>query len=388
MNLNKSEKDLIIYLSSRLQTRHDLVLLLNMAKRAMYGKDSNPIKLSSLLYYANPKFSKNRYTTFSIRKKSGKERMIHAPVTGLKSILRALNIVLQLIYEPHKAATGFVRKKSIVDNAKIHVDKQYVLNMDLKDFFHSFDRNRVKMGFMYGPLQLGRNNEQIAFILASLCTHPMLIDGNIKMVLPQGSPSSPTITNMLCVKLDRRLSGLAKRFGIAYSRYADDLTFSTNRNIFKDNTFINELNRIITNDQNLIINPQKTRLQESGYRQEVTGLIVNKKINVSKVYLKQIRMWIYYWERYGEDKAEILFRKDYLRDKGHIKSETASLVNVLDGKLDFLKMVKGKDDTTYKKLRKRFEKLSGREDKITKLLNIWENHGIEQAMIHHKLQNL
>lgn len=363
-----------------LQSKEDLVKLLSVAKNMLYGKDCVPIQLKSLTYYANPTLSKKRYQTFSIKKKSGTDRTIHAPVKGLKAILRALNFVLQCVYEPHEAATGFVLNKSIVDNAKKHVGHHYVLNMDLKDFFHTFDRNRVKMGFMYEPFNLNGDREPLAFLLASLCTHPFEIGGVVKNVLPQGSPTSPTLTNMLCKKLDRRLSGLANRFGATYTRYADDITFSSPHNIYTDVVFNNELKRIIEEDQKLVINPQKTRLQKAGYRQEATGLIVNDKVNVRRRYVKQIRMWLYYWEKYGYEKAEQIFKRDYVADKGHVKNVKAQLVNVLDGKLEFLKMVKGVEDETYKGLKERFDFLVGYNDPINQLLNIWQSEGIDKAM--------
>ena len=362
-----------------LQNKEDLVNLLNEASTMLYGKKCTPILLRSLTYYANPALCHNRYNTFAIKKKSGEERIIHAPVKGLKYILRSLNFVLQCIYEPHKAATGFVMNKSIVNNAIKHVGHHYVLNLDLKDFFHSFDRNRVKMGFMYEPFNLEGDKEPLAFLLASLCTHPFEIDGEIKTVLPQGSPTSPTLTNILCKKLDRRLNGLAKRFRATFTRYADDITLSATHNFYNDEAFNNELKRIIEEDQNLIINPKKTRLQKAGYRQEVTGLIVNEKVNVHRKFVKEIRMWLYYWEKYGLEKAEQIFKRDYKADKGHVKKMDARLVNVLEGKLEFLKMVKGVEDGTYKGLKGRFDELDGINNPINNILNIWEKDGIDKA---------
>jgi len=205
-----------------LQAKPDLVKLINKVQRRVYGKDHQPILLKSLNYYANPTFCKQRYQTFSIKKKSGGTRTIHAPVTGLKYILYSLNIILQCVHEPHKAAIGFVPNKSIMDNAKPHVGKPFVYNIDLKDFFHSFDRNWVKLGFMTAPFGLKSNREPLAFLLASLCTHPLKINEETSIVLPQGSPTSPVISNILCATLDRRLNGLAKKFGATYTRYADD----------------------------------------------------------------------------------------------------------------------------------------------------------------------
>ena len=362
---------------AELQTKENLVELLSNARNMLYGEECKPVQLKSLTYYANPTLCKKRYKTFTIKKKSGADRTIHAPVGGLKSILRSLNFVLQCIYEPHEAATGFVIEKSIVDNARKHVGQHYVLNMDLKDFFHTFDRNRVKMGFIQKPFNLNGDREPLAFLLASLCTHPFEVDGEIKTVLPQGSPTSPTITNILCKQLDRRLAGLAKRFGATYTRYADDITFSSLHNINTDEEFNKELMRIIEEDQQLVINTKKTRLQKSGYRQEATGLIVNEKVNVHRRYVKQIRMWLHYWEKYGYEKAEQIFKRDYIADKGHVKNIDAHLVNVLDGKLEFLKMVKGVEDGTYKGLKNRFNNLS---NPINQILDIWENERIERTI--------
>ena len=373
---------------AELQSKEDLVNLLSAAKKLLYGVECKPVQLKSLTYYANPTLCKKRYQTFTIKKKSGADRTIHAPVKGLKSILRSLNFVLQCVYEPHEAATGFVLEKSIVDNAKKHVGHHYVLNMDLKDFFHSFDRNRVKIGFMYEPFNLNGEKETLAFLLASLCTHPFEIDGEVKTVLPQGSPTSPTITNILCYKLDRRLNGLANRFGATYTRYADDITFSSPHNTYKDEVFNQELKRIIEDDQKLVINPKKTRLQKSGYRQEATGLIVNDKVNVRRRYIKQIRMWLYYWEKYGYEKAEQIFKRDYIAEKGHVKNMNAHLVNVLDGKLEFLKMVKGVEDGTYKGLKERFDKLlkpskiiiESKPTDLDHILEVFVQKGLNEAM--------
>ena len=387
MKIEQAHIDQIERQFAELQSKEDLVELLSEAKNMLYGKDCKPFQLKSLTYYANPELCNKRYQAFTIKKKSGAVRTIHAPVKGLKSILRSLNFVLQCMYEPHDAATGFVLGKSIVDNAKKHAGHHYVLNMDLKDFFFTFDRNRVKMGFMYEPFNLNGDKEPLAFLLASLCTHPFEIDGEVKTVLPQGSPTSPTLTNILCKKLDRRLNGLAKRFGVTYTRYADDITFSSPHNIYTNEEFNKELKRIIKEDQKLVINPNKTRLQKSGYRQEATGLIVNDKVNVRRRYVKQVRMWLYYWEMYGYEKADHIFKQDYITDKNHIKRDDANLVNVLNGKLEFLKMVKGIEDGTYEKLKRRFVKLieikgSNEIKKIDleSVVNSILNKGIEEGI--------
>lgn len=379
MKLKKSHIEKIKLQFRDLQSKQDLVALINEVNQMLYGEDCARLKIKLFSYYCNPKFAKKRYTSFSVPKKNGGDRQIHAPVNGLKHILRPLNVILNTIAEPHFKATGFVPGKSIVDNAKQHVGKHYVYNTDLKNFFHSFDLQWVKYGFMVEPFGLGKEREELAFLLASLCTHPFEVNGEMKTVLPQGAPTSPTITNMLCFKLDRRLNGLAKRFKITYSRYADDITFSSQTNVFKKDEFLNELNRIIVENQKLTVNEKKIRLQKAGFKQEVTGLTVNEKVNVNKRYIKQLRMYLHFWEKYGHAKAEQIFLKDYIPDKGHVKKGNPNFSNVLSGKLLFLKMVKGEHDSTYCKLKNRFDKLNGNSE-LKRIIKVWESNGIEAAM--------
>jgi hypothetical protein len=367
-------------------SKDDLLVLINDAKNIIYGEDSYPVNIKTINYFANPKNSLVRYNSFEISKKSGGKRIINAPVKGLKHILKPLNLILQCVHEPHYRATGFVLGKSIADNANLHVGKHYVYNIDLKDFFHLFDRNQVKLGFMKAPFNFKGELEPVAFLLASLCTHPFKINDEVKIVLPQGAPTSPTITNILCTTLDRRLNGLAKRFKITYSRYADDITFSSQTNVFEKEDFQKELIRIIEDDQKLTLNNKKTRLQQSGYRQEVTGLVVNNKVNVNTKYVKQLRMWLYYWEKYGYSKAEAIFKKDYVGDKGHVKKGEPNFINVISGKLEYLKMVKGPVDSTYSKLNSRWNKLLQQSTLVEKVLKEWEHNGIQNAIELYKEQ--
>lgn len=322
------------------------------------GFHFRPLIAEVVFLHAGKKFVRNHYKTFSIPKKSGGCRTIHAPNKKLKFVLKLLNKALQYAFVPHPAATGFVPGKSIIDNAALHTKQRYVYNIDLKDFFHSFDYEQVNRGLRKAfPQLFASRGWDIPHIIASLCTHRIETDKCRRVVLPQGAPTSPTITNILCYKLDRRLTGLGKRFGATYSRYADDITFSSIHNLYRKKAFQNELNRIIRNNGNLIINPKKTRLQKVGYRQEVTGLIVNEKINVRRKYIKEIRMWLYYWERYGLSKAATIYDDIYAKNNDYPYKKDHSLDCVLKGKLNFLRMVKGVSDPTYQKLLKKFIRL-------------------------------
>ena len=254
-----------------MQTKEDLLALLNLAKIAIWGEDARPFQLKAITYYANPKFATSRYREFTVKKKNGGERKINAPVQGLKNIQRCLNLILQCGFEPHQAATGFVPGKSIVDNALRHKGKHYVFNIDLKDFFPSIDFRRVKYCLTLPPFNLNDQQAEgrdfLGFLIANLCSAELDVERKNdngdwieikKSVLPQGAPTSPTLTNIICQRLDRKLSGLAKCFGAEYSRYADDITFSSFHNVFqKDGKFLKELIKIIDN-QKFTINESKT----------------------------------------------------------------------------------------------------------------------------------
>lgn len=362
MTIQAKDISLIKERFAELQTKEDLANLLSFANRIFYEENSTQIQLKQLTYYANPSLCGDRYHTFKIAKKSGGPRLVQAPRQGLKNILRSLNFVIECMYKPDAVAMGFVSGKSIVDNAKIHVGQRFVYNLDLSDFFHSFDLQRVKWGFMMEPFNLKDQREPLAFFLACLCTHPTEIDGITKVVLPQGSPVSPMLTNVLCRKLDRKLKGVANRFGLQYSRYADDITFSSQHNVYNREEFKDELYRIIVNDQGFGINQKKVRLQRAGYRQEVTGLVVNEKVNVHRNYVKQLRMYLYYWEKYGHAHAEVLFQRDYAKDKGNAKKGRPSMTAVLKGKLDFLEMVRGGNTPLKENLKFRFHQLAKPND--------------------------
>jgi RNA-directed DNA polymerase len=209
--------------------------------------------------------------------------------------------------------------------------------------------------------------------------------------LPQGAPTSPTLTNVVCQKLDIRLTGVAKRFGLRYSRYADDITFSSMHDVYKkDGEFINEIERIIK-DQGFEIKESKTRLQKAGFRQEVTGLVVNEKANVQQRYIKQLRMWLYYWERYGYDKAYYYFFQQYMTEKGNIVKGKPNMEMVICGKLNFLKMVKGLDNEIYSKLKNRFDILVNKpentkikQNHLENVLELLFNKGLNDAMNFYK----
>ena len=327
------------------ENKEVLLKELNAIKEKLYGEKSYPFTIKQLNYHAYSKNNPNRYFQFQIpKKKAGEFRTITAPNAGLKCIQRCLNAMLLEKFTAHPAANGFVPGKSIVDNAKVHLGQRYIYNIDLKDFFPSIKVGRVYACLQLPPFSFDKNT---ASLIADLCCH----DG----VLPQGAPTSPTITNIVCKRLDWRLSKLAQRYNMRYSRYADDITFSSMENLFHDDgDFIKSLHYFI-DKEGFCINDAKTRLNSYYQRQEVTGLTINEKPNVTQKYVKLIRIVLHNWDKKGQDYAESKFLETYrptknVAGKHHIE-------NIIRGKLDYLKMVKGDEDSTYMKLNAKFESL-------------------------------
>ena len=225
----------------------------------------------------------DHYSRFTIPKRSGGARMISAPRPHMKAAqTRILRLILDCV-PLHEAAMAFRPARNIADNARVHSHEEsggpaVVLRVDLQDFFPSITFKRVAGVFA----QLGYNGG-IATLLALICTEAprvaATLDGNTSHValgarfVPQGAPSSPALTNILCRRLDSRLSGMAKSYGFAYTRYADDLVFSST----KGESAIKLKSGVlqILEDENLAVNPDKISIERRGQRQSVTGLIVN-----------------------------------------------------------------------------------------------------------------
>jgi retron-type reverse transcriptase len=359
-----------------MQTKQDLLDVLNEIKQhealELGVKDQLPISLRQLNYYKNPNNTRGRFVSFTIPKKSGADRKITAPkAQSYKWILRCLNHLFVSIYTPSDYAMGFIKERSVVTNASVHVGKNYVFNIDLKDFFPSIEEARICARLQVAPFNF---TYEVASTIAGLVTMKVESSkkdpkGNIKYVLPQGSPVSPILTNIICDRLDRRLAGLAKRFRLSYTRYADDITFSSMHNVYQEGSeFRIELKRIIE-DQSFEINDDKTRLQKKGVRQEVTGITVNDKNNVSKKYVRELRNILYIWKKYGYLVAYNKFMQYYTpKIKKLWKTKRPNMANVLHGKLMYLRMVKGPEDSTYQSLFNTYATLVGLES--TKKQNI------------------
>ncbi|MDQ3280214.1 MAG: reverse transcriptase family protein [Acidobacteriota bacterium] len=234
------------------------------------------------------------YVNFEIAKRSGGTRVLSAPHAKLSAaqhwILR--EILEKLPTEPE--AHGFVRERSTVTNARPHVGRDRVVNLDLSDFFPTITFRRVRGLFRsigYSPA--------VATLLALLCTEaprrPVVYDGSTYWVaigtraLPQGACTSPAISNQIARHLDRRLAGMAAKYRWTYTRYADDLTFSCDATNDDSVGRLMASVRHIVEEEGFAVNPRKGRVQRRGGRQTVTGIVVNEKLSIAREEVRRLR---------------------------------------------------------------------------------------------------
>lgn len=322
-------------------------------------------ELKSLLY------PRPKYRAFVISKRSGAHRVIHEPYLAVKNLqYKALSFLEERAGSSKPCVHGFVSQRSILSNAKAHCNRQtqHLLNIDLEDFFPSISFYRVRGVFQKKPFDF---SYEVATIFAHLCTY----SGS----LPQGAPTSPFVSNLICRSMDRDLMKLAKRHRARYTRYADDLTFSFSvrspaslpSNICSFDTGLlslgHELHETISS-HGFQINDSKSRFSTRRQRLEVTGITINEFPNVKRNFIDQIRGALRAWEKFGYELAQ----KDWERrlregtksayEKRPWKRQTRlarppELRNVLWGKLLYLRMVRGGDDVLYTKLAERFNSL-------------------------------
>ncbi|HJL02962.1 MAG TPA: reverse transcriptase family protein [Polyangiaceae bacterium LLY-WYZ-15_(1-7)] len=255
------------------------------------------------------------YRRWTIPKRSGGERLISAPKPTL---MRCQRWIAQHVTERlpiHGAAHGFVPGRGTLTNAAAHAGAKTVVKLDLKDFYPTLTLPRVK-----GLFRKAGYGEQTATLLALLCTEApreeMVIRGERRYVaigdrsLPQGAPTSPSITNAICLRLDARLTGLAKKLGFTYTRYADDLAFSSDRRKAAVGKLVDAVYRI-TADEGFRVHPKKTRVMREGRRQQITGLVVNGQgegppARVPRKLVRQLRAAIHHRENGRPGKGESL----------------------------------------------------------------------------------
>ncbi len=219
------------------------------------------------------------YVEFEVPKRSGGVRRISAPRARLKEVQRAILTKILEHMPAHEAAHGFVKGRSTVSNAAPHTGATVVVRVDLEDFFPTVHYRRVR-----GLFRAHGYGDEVASVLAGLTTHrPKLPDGTVVWpgALPQGAPTSPAIANLVCRRMDARLSALAKKLGATYTRYADDLSFSFKSPPEKMGRFLWWVNAILQ-QEGFSENGPKRRVMRRGLRQRVTGLTVNQQVSIPR----------------------------------------------------------------------------------------------------------
>ncbi len=329
-----------------------------MSKYEKLKKSKSLSDLANLLGYSPKGFAyilykipeEKKYTEFSIPKKMGGKRDIKAPTDKLKLLQKHLSDLLyECYYEINKnnkpISHGFLKKQSIFENAIKHKNKRYVFNVDLFNFFPSINFGRV-YGFFIKNKHFALHHK-VATVIAQIACH--------NNELPQGSPCSPIISNLIGHLLDIRMVQLAKKAKCTYSRYADDLTFSTNKKDFPSQIALNTENNHWTAGDTLkneiekvgfYININKTNMQYRTSRQTTTGLVVNKFVNIKKEYYKKARSMCHSLFQSGEfyiEKMPSINESNESYELETIKdNEIKGSLHQLEGILSFIYQIKSK----------------------------------------------
>ena len=255
---------------------NDFLLSLNLV-------NTTDIKMvKKILYNISNNIDAN-YDELIIRKKNGKPRFIHEPSSELKIIQK--NILKNILEDMKLSRYSYAYKKgcSLKDNVIQHVNKNVVVKLDIKNFFDSITFDKVYKTCFNETLY----PESLGILLTNLCVY------NNK--LPQGAPTSGYISNLVMRNFDETIGYYCDENNISYSRYCDDMTFSGNFNVNKLILYVKDLLK----EKNFKLNERKTRIIKKNNRQQITGIVVNEKINICKKYKRKIRQEIYYIYKYG-----------------------------------------------------------------------------------------
>jgi RNA-directed DNA polymerase len=290
-----------------------------------------------------------KYNHYTIRKKRGGERHIFEPGRSLKRIQKRLNYFLQACYfciKPEEVH-GFVinpqysgkTRCNIVANAEVHTGRKHILHIDLKDFFPGIQARRIKELFTSPVFNF---SEQVAIALTLLTT----CEGK----LPTGAPTSPVLSNFVCLELDADLRLFCRENHLQFTRYADDLTFSSNEII--PNELIVKIKELIRQN-GFEPNEKKLHLTSSHRKQTVTGLTVNEKVNVDRKLLKKIRAMLHDLTKNGLETAT---RRHFNLTTPPDEEQKQHFIHRLSGYINFVGQVRGKNDLIYQRMVHKFQK--------------------------------
>ncbi|MXY08890.1 MAG: RNA-directed DNA polymerase [Rhodothermaceae bacterium] len=314
-----------------------------------------PVK--QLNYHAYHATDASEYHNFSITRRNGRKRKISAPNRSLKYIQRIIHETLSKLYWPDTTVHGFVSQRSTITNAKTHLARKYVLNADLKDFFQTITRPRIIARLKVAPYEL---QPPVAVLIGFLAT-----DGDGQ--LPQGSPCSPVIANIMAASMDTQLKELCKKLRCTYTRYADDLTISTDCEPFPPEiarypsaagtvqVVLGDSFLDIIENNGFQINHMKSRLQNHWTRQICTGLVVNReKLSLPRSYKRRLRALIHNWKSLGWEKAAKRMHEKEYRPLFHNRDR---FVHHVYGRINYMRMIYGVDYIGAKKLLSALEEI-------------------------------
>jgi RNA-directed DNA polymerase len=294
------------------------------------------------------------YAQYTRRVRS--DRVLHIPPPDLMTVQRIIAQRIGSMVDPHPAAHGYVADRSIISNARCHTRKQFVFGADLTNFFDSITQDMVARA-LHDIMGWSRADTEF---VAELCCY--------RGTLPQGAPTSPLLSNLICYPLDERLQNIAIRLSCDYSRYSDDLYFSTRERCFPRELGIasgwgrarvaragSALEEAVQS-MGFRINACKTRLQPRDHRQIVTGLVVNNGVSVKSGYLRMLRAALSNWNTYGLDAVLLDFAD----------REPRKIPEALRGMIEYVGQVHGKTAPAYTRLINQFNILAVRDGLIAR----------------------
>jgi len=292
--------------------------------------------------------TRRSYHLTTIKKSKGGIRTLSIPNKRLKYLQRKLLKLFEVIYTTRNTVHGFAKARSNISNATAHVRRPYILNIDLSDFFGTITHKRI-IGLFKG---IGIDFD-VAIALARLCTYANK--------LPQGAPTSPILSNMICLKMDQALLRFCKANNIKYTRYADDITFSSYtqpmalfegglpaRSRVTEEELSKKLKQIF-HDNGFQINHSKSWFMGRNSRKDVTGLVVNDFVNLRRTYIRNIRASLFKIEQNGLEKTQSDFVERYKKN--------ILIKDQIRGRLEYVAQIRGRSNPIFTKLAKRYNLL-------------------------------
>lgn len=290
------------------------------------------------------------YRLITVKKKNGKLRLLQAPLEPLKSCQKRILTNILSSIPVSRYATAYKRGVTLCDNASPHIGKKYILKTDITDFFGSIRFEQVysaAFNTRYYPKQIG-------VILTSLCC--------FEGALPQGAPTSPALSNLVLKNFDDNIGSWCEKRGITYTRYCDDMTFSSDKPLH----FVLPRIKDMLDNMGFEINQEKTRIITSCSRQSVTGLTVNEGLFVPRDYKRRLRQEIYYCIKHGPANCLLKLNDPEYLTGGEL--EPLKYLDILQGRINFVLSVEPDNEYFKNSLTKirelRLKYLDGQTDYI------------------------